>query len=246
MAKALPPAPGPWGRGSPPCMDSSRAGRSTRSACTIFRAWNIPTILFIAGGLGAYLARLADGLPIRLAAPARAIDWSGPGIRDRDRAPGRSRPAPSSSPCRSPCCRRARSASRRPCRTPSPRPFTASRRASTSTSFCTGRHSPFRGADRLASLPGTRRSPPGLMTCHRRHPVPPLRARPARAPLALDGRDRDAPARFAREVLAEHFGHRALADLSVPARTAWRHDPLSPAPPGPWCRPAALAIRDPC
>src|SRR5205085_5879924 len=35
---------------------------------------------FIAGGLGAYLARLAKGLPVRLGASATAIDVSGAGV----------------------------------------------------------------------------------------------------------------------------------------------------------------------
>lgn len=36
---------------------------------------------FVAGGYGAYLSRLAKGLPIRLGAPVTAVDWSGSGVR---------------------------------------------------------------------------------------------------------------------------------------------------------------------
>ena len=35
------------------------------------------------GGVGALLARLAEGLPIRLGAPVLGLDWSGPGVRAR-------------------------------------------------------------------------------------------------------------------------------------------------------------------
>ena len=35
---------------------------------------------FIRGGYGAYLARLAAGLPVRLGCPVTAIDWAGPGV----------------------------------------------------------------------------------------------------------------------------------------------------------------------
>ena len=37
--------------------------------------------LFIAGGLGAYVRRLAHDLPIRLGTAVHAIDWSGQGVR---------------------------------------------------------------------------------------------------------------------------------------------------------------------
>src|SRR5690349_20565867 len=36
---------------------------------------------FIQGGYGAYVARLAAGLPIRLGCPVRRIDWSGASVR---------------------------------------------------------------------------------------------------------------------------------------------------------------------
>lgn len=37
--------------------------------------------LFVEGGYGALVARLADGLPIALSTPASAVDWSGPTVR---------------------------------------------------------------------------------------------------------------------------------------------------------------------
>src|SRR3712207_9242403 len=36
---------------------------------------------FVAGGLGAYLTRLARGLPIRLRAVVDEVDWTGPELR---------------------------------------------------------------------------------------------------------------------------------------------------------------------
>ena len=199
------------------------------------RAWNTPTTRFIAGGLGAYLSRLADGLPIRLAAPARAIDWSGPGIRVETAAGTlKARALVLAMPIAVLQAGAIRFT-----------PALPNAVAEAMHGFTQGvyehivlhwPHSPFRGADRLASLSGTRRSPPGLMTCLDGTPFHLFELdRPSAA--ALDGRDRDAPARFARAVLAEHFGPRALAGLSVPAATAWRNDPFARAswavvPPG--------------
>ena len=125
----------------------------------------------------------------------------------------------------------------------SPRRCTASSRASTSTSCCTGRGRPFRGADRLASLVGGRFKPPGLLTCIDGTPFHyfeldhPTADRPRRP------RRRTRRRRFARAVLTEHFGRRALAGLTVPAVTDWRHDPLSRAA---WAAvpPGRCAIRD--
>src|SRR5690606_34629531 len=102
--------------------------------------------------------------------------------------------------------------------------------------------SPFKGPDRLASLFGARREPPGLLT---RIDGAPFHFFELDRPMAsrLDGRDPDAPGRLARAILADHFGHRAIRNLRVIRSTAWRHDPWSRAswavvPPG-FC-----AIRD--
>jgi hypothetical protein len=98
--------------------------------------------------------------------------------------------------------------------------------------------SPFTGADRLASLLGARRGPPGLLTSIDGTPFHFFELdQPTAA--ALDGRDPHAAVRFARAVLAEHFGARALHGLSAPIATTWRHDPWSRAswavvPPGRW------------
>lgn len=190
---------------------------------------------FIAGGLGAYLARLAAGLPIRLDAPVTAIDWSGPGVRLETGAGSlRARAAVLTVPMGVLQAGGLRFD-----------PALPNETAEAIHGFTQGVYehvvlhwpgSPFRGPDRLASLLGTRREPPGLLTSidgtafHFFELDQPNAA-------ALDGRDRDAPARFARGVLAEQFGHRALAGLSAPVSTAWRHDPHARAswavvPPG--------------
>ena len=92
---------------------------------------------------------------------------------------------------------------------------------------------------------GPRRHPPRtarIADLHRRDAVPLLRARPA----GRGGLRRPRPsrgARFARAVLAAHFGPRALDGLSVPCVTAWRRDPFARAS---WAvvPPGLLAIRD--
>ena len=53
----------------------------------------------------------------------------------------------------------------------------------------------------------------------------------------------EAGRRLARAILAEHFGHRALGGLAVPAATRWRHDPWAGAS---WAvvPPGLSAVRD--
>ena len=118
----------------------------------------------------------------------------------------------------------------------------ASSRAPTSTWCCTGRAVRSAGADRLASIVGGRFKPPGLLA---RIDGTPFHYFELDHPTAarLDGRGADAARRFARAVLAEHFGRRALAGLTIPAVTDWRGDPLSRAA---WASvpPGRYAIRD--
>jgi monoamine oxidase len=197
--------------------------------------------LFIAGGLGAYLARLAQGLPIRLGAAVTAVDWSGSRLRIESRAGIlEARAVLVTVPMavlQAACIR-----------------FAPGLPASTGDAvqgFTRGVYehvvlhwpsSPFRGADRLATLVGRHRGPPGLLT---RIDGTPFHFFELDAPAAeaLDRRDPHAPARLARAVLREHFGGRAVADLTVPAMTAWRHDPWSRAS---WAvvPPGLFAIRD--
>jgi monoamine oxidase len=202
--------------------------------------------LFIAGGLGAYLARLAAGLPVRLATAVTAIDWSGVGVRiDTPQGTLAARAAVLTVPM----LVLQRGGIR----------FTPELPRDTDEAvhgFTAGIYehvvlhwpgAPFGGADRLASLIGTRREPPGLLT---RMDGAPFHFFELDQPAAagLDGRDSHAPARFARAVLAEHFGHRALRNLSAPLATAWRHDPFARAswavvPPGRF--PIRQALRAP-
>jgi monoamine oxidase len=196
--------------------------------------------LFIAGGLGAYLARLGAGLPVRLGAAATAIDWSGAGVRIETSAGTlRARAALVTVPV---------AVLQTSLRFTPELPAAA---AEAIHGFTPGVYehvvlhwpgSPFNGADRLASLLGRHREPPGLFTAIDGTPFhyfvldQPTAAR-------LDGRDRNAPARLARATLSEYFGHRAIRDLTVSLSTDWRHDPWSRAS---WAvvPPGRFAIRD--
>jgi monoamine oxidase len=197
---------------------------------------------FIAGGLGAYLARLARGLPIRLGTPVRAVDWSGAGVRvDTPAGTLRARAVVVTVP--------AAVLQKEGVRFAPALPRTS---AEAIAGFTRGVYehvvlhwpgSPFQGSDRLANLVGTRHDPPGLLT---RIDGTPFHFFELDLPTAsrFDGRDPEAPTRWARLVLAEHFGPRALAGLSIPHATAWRHEPWSRAswavvPPGfAWVREA--------
>jgi monoamine oxidase len=173
--------------------------------------------------LGAYLVRLAIGLPIRLNAAVHAVDWSGQGVTVKsDAGSHRAQAALITTPM--PVLQRG--AIRFTPALPEPTQHAIE-------GFLSGTYehvvlhwpdSPFEKPDRLASIVGGRFKPPGLLT---RIDGTPFHYFELDHPSAtrLDGRDRDAAARFARRVLAEHFGPRALAGLSVPAVTAWRHDP---------------------
>jgi monoamine oxidase len=190
---------------------------------------------FIAGGFGAYLARLARGLPIRLGVAVEHVDWSGAGVRVETRAGTlQARAAIVTAPMIVLQQGYLRFT-----------PDLPTSSADEIHGFTAGVYehvvlhwpaAPFRGPDRLANLVGGRHNPPGLLT---RIDGTPFHFFELDLPSArrLDGRDPDAPARLARLVLAEHFGPRALRGLSIPHATAWRHDPWSLAswavvPPG--------------
>ena len=182
---------------------------------------------FIAGGYGAYLARLALGLPIRLGCPVSGLDWSGPGVRVQLADGGRiaARAAIVTIPV--PVLQAA-------FRFDPPLP---GRPRDAIGGFLAGIYehvvlhwpsAPFRGRDRLASVVGGRHKPPGMLTRIDGTPFHYFELDTASA-RALDatGAGTDGARRLARAVLAEHFGRRSFRDLAIPAVTAWRHDPWS-------------------
>jgi len=197
--------------------------------------------LFIAGGFGAYLHRLGHDLPVRLGAVVHAIDWSGQGVTiDSSAGTLRAGAVIVTAPMAVLQQDGIRFA-----------PALPKAVNEAVHGFTPGVYehvilhwpdSPFRGADRLASLTGTRRQPPGLLT---RIDGTPFHFFELDQPTAasFDRRDAEAPYRYAREVLAEHFGHRAIRNLSAVHATAWRHDPWSRAS---WAvvPPGLYAIRD--
>jgi monoamine oxidase len=196
---------------------------------------------FVAGGYGAYLARLARGLPIRLHAPVTRLDWSGGGVR-AEGAFGAVRAR--SAIVTLPMSVLQRGGLRFD-------PALPADVAEALHGFTPGTYehvvlhwsgAPFRGADRLASFAGGRGKPAGMLTrvdgtaFHYFELDQPMRDR-------LDGRDPDAARRLARAVLAERFGARALATLAIPAASDWRSDPFSL---GSWAvvPPGRFSIRD--
>lgn len=190
---------------------------------------------FIAGGLGAYVARLAQGLPIRLNTRVSGIDWSGSGVAVATSAGTLKAKAVLMSV---PMAVLQQEAIR----------FTPDLPAATSEAihaFTQGvyehvvlhwPHSPFHGPDRLANLLGRRGEPPGLLTRIDGTPFCFLELDQPTA-TGLDGRDPYAPARLARMILSQHFGHRGIAGIGVCTVTGWHRDPFSGAswavlPPG--------------
>ncbi len=191
--------------------------------------------LFIAGGLGAYVKRLGLHLPISLNTNVLAIDWSGQGVRVETSAGTlKARAVIVTTPMAVLQADGIRFA-----------PALPNEIAQAIHGFTQGVYehvilhwpnSPFEGADRLASLTGSRHEPPGLLTRIDGTPFHFFELDQPRA-ASFDRRDADAPARFAREVLAEYFGYRAIRSLSVMHATTWRNDPWSRAswavvPPG--------------
>jgi monoamine oxidase len=196
---------------------------------------------FIPGGYGAYVARLARGLPIRLDAPVTRLDWSGAGVRAHgDFGTVSARAAVVTLPS---SVLQAGGIAFAPAL-----PAAASEAIH---GFTRGTYehvvlhwpgAPFRGPDRLASFVGGRDCPAGMLTrldgtpFHLFELDELMRDR-------LDGRGPDAARRLARAVLADRFGHRALRDLAIPALSTWREDPLSL---GSWAvvPPGRFSIRD--
>ncbi|MBD2747534.1 FAD-dependent oxidoreductase [Microvirga sp. BT688] len=233
-ARALPPM-GPQGR-RVAAIHGLVSGRPLEEVSLHdFPSMEYADNLFIAGGLGAYVSRLARGLPIRLGTAVHAIDWSAEGVQVESSAGAlRGKAVIVTTPMAVLQQDAIRFAPALP---------DAVQQAIHGFTQGVYEHvvlhwpdSPFRGGDRLASLTGTHREPPGLLTCIDNTPFHFFELdQPAAA--GFDRRDAHAPFRFARAVLAEHFGHRAIRNLTTLHSTAWRNDPWSRAswavvPPG--------------
>lgn len=224
-ARALPPGLGPWAARIA-LVHGLVSGRPLEEVSLHdFPSMEYGDNRFIAGGYGSYLARLAQGLPIALNSPVTRIDWSGAGVTVETEG-GTTLEARAVIVTIPTMVLRGT-----PLFTPS---LPAETRAAID-GFATGIYehavlhwpsAPFRGRDRLAALAGGRHRPPGLLT---RVDGTPFHFFEFDVPMARDldarGRDPDAPRRLVRAALAEHVGHRALHDLSIPAISEWRHDP---------------------
>lgn len=180
---------------------------------------------FIAGGLGAYVARLANGLPIRLGTAARLVDTRGERVAIETTAGTLQARA---AIVTVPPVLLQRGAIR----------FTPDLPDEIGEALgaflpATYEHvvlhwpgAPFAGPDRIATLAGTRRRPPGMLTRIDGTGFHYFELdQPTVAAVAHGGPD--AAARFARLALSEQFGARALRDLTVAAVTGWRGDPFS-------------------
>ncbi|HEU6442434.1 MAG TPA: NAD(P)/FAD-dependent oxidoreductase [Microvirga sp.] len=234
-ARALPPGMGPQGRRVRDIHGLVSGRPLDEVSLHDFPSMEYADNLFIAGGLGGYVARLGRTLPVRLGAVVHAIDWSGPGVRVESSAGTvQAKAAIVTTPMAVLQAGAIRFAPALP--TPVREAIHGFRPGVYEHVILHWPGSPFQGPDRLATLTGTRRSPPGLLT---RIDDTPFHFFELDLPHAarFDRRDAHAPARFAREVLAEHFGARAIRNLSVMHATAWRNDPWSRAswavvPPG--------------
>ena len=228
-AAVLPPGLGPWGH-RVALVHGLVSGRPLAEVSLHdFPSMEYGDNYFIAGGYGAYLARLAQGLPIALSAPVRSIAWSQAGVAIEAEGLGRlqARAVLLTVPV---MVLQDEDAIRF-----SPALPAAARAAIDGFTQGIYEHvvlhwpsAPFRGRDRLAGLTGGRLQPPGLLT---RVDGTPFHFFELDAPLCarLDaaGAGPDGARRLARAILAEHVGAGRLADLAVPAVSEWRHDPWS-------------------
>lgn len=247
-ASALPPGLGPWGTRVAQVHGLVSGRPLAEVSLHDFPSMEYSDNFFLADGYGNYLARLADRLPVALAAAVTRVDWSAGRVRveTADGAAYQARALIVTIPMM--VLRDG------PAFTP---PLPNAVRAAID-GFTTGIYehavlhwpsSPFRGRDRLAALHGRRRTPPGLLTRIDGTPFHYYELDLHEA-AALDaaGRGADGVRRHVRAVLADLFGHRRVRDLSIPAVSAWRHDPWSRGswavvPPG--HAPARQALHEP-
>ncbi|WP_336486396.1 flavin monoamine oxidase family protein [Methylobacterium nigriterrae] len=226
-ASALPPSLGPWGA-RVALVHGLVSGRPLGEvSLRDFPSMEYGDNFFLAGGYGAYLARLARGLPVALSSPVARIDWSGPGVSVAT-IDGRSLAAKAAIvTVPIPVLRSS----------PTFLPALPGGVRAAIDGFRTGIYehavlhwpsSPFRGPDRLASIVGGRHRPPGLLTRLDGTPFHYFELdAPSAAAIDARGGGPDGVRRFVRTVLAEHFGEARLRDLAIPAVSAWRHDPWS-------------------
>lgn len=179
---------------------------------------------FVRGGYGAFVARLAAGLPIRLGSPVRSVDWSGPGI-DLETDEGRvhARAVIVTVPVTVLAAGGIRFTPALP--TSLADAVAAFRPATYEHVVLSWPSAPFRASDQLVKLM-TGRDVHGLMVGMDGAPFhymelgfDDVASRVARGP--------DAIARFAREGLIRHLGARAIRNLRVLAVTDWVNDPWS-------------------
>ncbi len=221
LAKALPPL-GPW-RSSIAATMALISGRPLDEVSTHdFPSEEFGDNYFIRGGYGAYLARLAAHLPVRLRCPVSAIDWSGEGVTlATPNGTVRARAAVVTVP--TPLLKQGaiRFAPALPQAT-----------ADALSGFLPGTYehvvlnwpnSPFLGADRLTKIITPRRSL-GLLTNIENAPVHYLELDYATVAEA-GGRDR--MARLARDFLKGVLGASGIRDLRVLTVTDWLADPWS-------------------
>jgi monoamine oxidase len=238
-ADALPAGLGPWG-GRVAQVHGLVSGRPLGEVSLHdFPSLEYSDNYFMTGGYGSYLARLADGLAIALSAPVARLAWSAGRVQATTEAGATYsaravivtipimvlRDGPVFTP---PLPNAVRAAEHAVLHWPS---------------------SPFRGRDRLAAVLGGRRAPAGLLTRidgtafhYYELDLPEATA------IDAAGAGADGVRRHVRAVLAERFGRRCLRDLTIPAVSAWRHDPWSRGswavvPPG--HAPARAALREP-
>ena len=180
---------------------------------------------FAKGGYGAYLARLAEGLPIALGHPVDRIDWSGEGVSLE--GPGgqvRARAAIVTVPIALLAEDRIRFAPALP--EPARDAIAAFLPGTYEHVVLDWANSPFREADRLVKIVGPDSSY-GLMTRIEGGPLHYFEIDHATAEVL--GRDASSLAAFTRDWLAARLGRDAVRGLAIPCVTDWVRDSWSRA-----------------
>jgi monoamine oxidase len=226
-ASALPPVLGPW-RARVAGVHGVLSGRPLdQVSLHDFPSMEFGENWFVRGGFGAYVARLAQGLPIRLGTAARRLDWSGGGVAvETETGRIEARAALVTLPVMVLSDPAALDFA----------PALPERVRAAIDGFLAGHYehvvldwpgSPFRGADLFASVAG-RRPAPGVFSRIDGSAFHYL-VLDHDAVRTVDRHDgtADAARRYARAALARLFGREHLRGIEAPAVTEWRHDPLS-------------------